>query len=472
MATPNQIVIDSPTNTVEIQTNDNQLTIISEVCNTEVTVTQPTVPTIQVATPGPKGDKGDTGDAGTAITNQITTGSITASVDIGTNTFRVQSGSSTYFYISSSSNIGIGTTTPTLGLLQLNSSATITNPSLYINAANVGTTASIIVRSSNGGAGGNQKTYNSVGGSDSLNFIQLLDADTTSTTNQPIGRIIFSSNDTDSGGTNTTKAFIEAVSEDTTPDTFLAFGTAQASISVTERMRITSVGNIGIGTTTPANTLEVSGGITATSITSSIISASTGVTGSLNVLNGHIKIDNGYKVLGDSNHLATYNYDSNFPSSTSASFGLINIGNVGSYITAREDNLFGSSTILQFFTQGSERARITAGGRLGINTITPGARLVVKGDSALSSGVTFQALNSSDTTLLYVRDDGNVGIGTTNPQTKLHISSSTSGLILEPTSSGTPGFAGRDGQFIFGSSGGNHFIYVYMAGAWRSSSLS
>ena len=109
---------------------------------------------------------------------------------------------------------------------------------------------------------------------------------------------------------------------------------------------------------------------------------------------------------------------------------------------------------------------------MGINTITPGARLVVKGDSALSSGVTFQALNSSDTTLLYVRDDGNVGIGTTNPQTKLHISSSTSGLILEPTSSGTPGFAGRDGQFIFGSSGGNHFIYVYMAGAWRSSSLS
>lgn len=303
MATPNQIVIDSPTNTVEIQTNDNQLTIISEVCNTEVTVTQPTVPTIQVATPGPKGDKGDTG-----ITNQITTGSITASVDIGTNTFRVQSGSSTYFYISSSSNIGIGTTTPTLGLLQLNSSATITNPSLYINAVNVGTTASIIVRSSNGGAGGTQKTYNSVGGSDSLNFIQLLDADTTSTTNQPIGRIIFSSNDTDSGGTNTTKAFIEAVSEDTTPDTFLAFGTAQASTSVTERMRITSAGNVGIGTTTP----------------------------------------------------------------------------------------------LAF----------------------------------------------------------------------LHISGSTSGSILEPTSSGTPGFAGRDGQFIFGSSGENHFIYVYMAGAWRSSSLS
>jgi len=185
-------------------------------------------------------------------------------------------------------------------------------------------------------------------------------------------------------------------------------------------------GRLGLGTTSPTNTLQVVGGITATSITASIISASIGITGSLNVLSGNIKIDNSYKILGDSNHLTTYNYDSNFPSSTSASFGLVNIGGVGSYITAREDNLFGSSTILQFFTQGSERARITAGGRLGINTTTPGARLVVKGDSFLSSGVTFQALNSSDTTLLYVRDDGNVGIGTATPSTTLQVAGTSS----------------------------------------------
>jgi hypothetical protein len=66
---------------------------------------------------------------------------------------------------------------------------------------------------------------------------------------------------------------------------------------------------------------------------------------------------------------------------------------------------------------------------------------------------------------------GNVGIGTLSPIARLHISGSTSGSILEPTSSGVPTFTGRDGQFIFGSSGGNHFIYVYMAGTWRSSSL-
>ena len=147
MAVPNQIVIDSPTNTVEIQTNDNQLTIISEVCNTEVTVTQPTVTTIQVATPGPKGDKGDTGNTGTAITNQITTGSITASVDIGTNTFRVQSGSSTYFYISSSGNVGIGTTTPT-NTLQVSGGITATSITASIISASSGITGSLFGTSS------------------------------------------------------------------------------------------------------------------------------------------------------------------------------------------------------------------------------------------------------------------------------------------------------------------------------------
>jgi hypothetical protein len=198
-----------------------------------------------------------------------------AAAVLGTNdnqNLQFETSGSVAMTISSSGAIGIGTTTPTLGLLQLNSSNTITNPSLYINASNVGTTASIIVRSSNGGAGGNQKTYNSVGGSDSLNFIQLLDADTTSTTDQPIGRIIFSSNDTDTTGSGTTKAFIEAVSEDATPDAFLAFGTNQSGSLVTERMRITSTGNVGIGTTTPTNTLQVGGtGISTTNLTASAL---------------------------------------------------------------------------------------------------------------------------------------------------------------------------------------------------------
>ncbi len=64
MAIPNQILIDSPTNTINIQTNDNQLRIISPVCNTEVNVTQPTTTVIQVATLGPQGPQGSQGPQG------------------------------------------------------------------------------------------------------------------------------------------------------------------------------------------------------------------------------------------------------------------------------------------------------------------------------------------------------------------------------------------------------------------------
>jgi hypothetical protein len=99
MAIPNQILIDSSTNTVNIQTNDNQLRIISPVCNTEVNVTQPITTVIQVATPGPTGPAGpastssfDTGSFATTgsnifIGNQTITGSIFVSGSLISNSF-------------------------------------------------------------------------------------------------------------------------------------------------------------------------------------------------------------------------------------------------------------------------------------------------------------------------------------------------------------------------------------------------
>ena len=46
-----------------------------------------------------------------------------------------------------------------------------------------------------------------------------------------------------------------------------------------------------------------------------------------------------------------------------------------------------------------------------------------------------------------------------------------SGVIISPTSSGAPSFTGVDGQMVFGSDGGNHYIYVWMADGWKTSSL-
>ena len=79
MAIPNQVIIDSPVNTVNIETNNNSLKIISPVCNTEVTVTQPVTNIIQVATPGnmgPQGPAGPSGSIGSLNTASLaTTGS-------------------------------------------------------------------------------------------------------------------------------------------------------------------------------------------------------------------------------------------------------------------------------------------------------------------------------------------------------------------------------------------------------------
>ena len=102
-------------NSVELIKNENIVFVTDKKQDTSVNVTQKETAVVTVASKGPKGDKGDKGDmgnAGTAITNQITTGSITASVNIGTDTFKVQSGSSTFLFVSSSGNVGIGTTTP------------------------------------------------------------------------------------------------------------------------------------------------------------------------------------------------------------------------------------------------------------------------------------------------------------------------------------------------------------------------
>ena len=96
-------------NSVELTKNENTVVISDKNRDTSVNVTQKETTVVTVASKGPKGD---TGNAGTVITNQITTGSITASVNIGTDTFKVQSGSSTFLFISSSGNVGIGTSVP------------------------------------------------------------------------------------------------------------------------------------------------------------------------------------------------------------------------------------------------------------------------------------------------------------------------------------------------------------------------
>lgn len=98
--------------------------------------------------------------------------------------------------------------------------------------------------------------------------IRITDTDTTSLTGQPSGTIEFFGSDinTPTAGVG---AYISAVSESSTPDTALVFGTRDnvgVGVDANERMRITSLGNVGIGTTAPVTPLHVVGASITTGI--------------------------------------------------------------------------------------------------------------------------------------------------------------------------------------------------------------
>jgi len=61
------------------------------------------------------------------------------------------------------------------------------------------------------------------------------------------------------------------------------------------------------------------------------------------------------------------------------------------------------------------------GTNVGIGTITPTAKLHIKGTDSTSSNYSLKIDNSASSPLLYVRNDGNVGVGTSTPTEKLEV---------------------------------------------------
>ena len=188
-------------------------------------------------------------------------------------------------------------------------------------------------------------------------------------------------------------------------DTALRFATSnQDYSSFSERMRITSTGNVGIGTSSPNDKLEVSGGAVR----------STG-------LNGFIRINDG--VLSAS----------------------------------RADGLYliqEANAPMIMWTNNTERMRITSGGNVGIGTTNPSNKLHILGTgvntqtitqestisaanayliqkSTAKSYITGLSIDFSNSYIIYdetasamrllVNSNGNVGIGTTNPTAKLDV---------------------------------------------------
>lgn len=143
----------------------------------------------------------------------------------------------------------------------------------------------------------------------------------------------------------------------------------------------------------------------------------------------------------------------------------------------------GSTNVITASTNGEERVSITSGGNVGINDNNPTTKLDVNGDIGIREGnnltwhdtngtPSFRIRSGSDNILHFERasnsatqmiiDNGNVGIGTDNPEGVIHTFGSTNNhLVLEsPDSNVDINGADTGGSTRIRSSGGQLSFYT------------
>jgi hypothetical protein len=195
-------------------------------------------------------------------------------------------------------------------------------------------------------------------------------------------------------------------------------------------------GNVGIGTTSPLAKLHAKSGDSGVSSvdtgTSAIIESDT--TNYLRFLNPD-SANAGLVWTSPSDNFAAYlrwKYSSR----------------VLEMATAKTNSSISFST-----GNADERMRITSAGNVGIGTTSPGSRLTVSGTNNATSEITLintnpstdndwsitpfyndQTLrfrtNSAATTVMTLKDNGNVGIGTPSPSGPLHVKGSTDDVVV------------------------------------------
>lgn len=258
----------------------------------------------------------------------------------------------------------------------------------------------------------------------------------------------------------------------------------------TERMRIANTGSVGIATTSPDYKLEVNGTL-GVSRTDGIIFAGSAGSGL------------GNKITSDtSNNLIFSTSLPSAPYTTTEKARITNAGDVGigtasptsfgtgsrlitvqaasgggyGGLLAKTDSVTGqiwaneggpnvfigtrTNHPLILTTNNTEKARIDTSGKVGIGTTAPSEKLHVNGNIRTNStqgyyGSFLQAISSTGLKIgnddfsgyAFFNNNGNTGIGTESPSTKLHIGPTVSGSTVEEfriqtgTSSGYGGTA-------------------------------
>jgi hypothetical protein len=229
------------------------------------------------------------------------------------------------------------------------------------------------------------------------------------------------------------------------------------AIGGTERMRVNSSGNVGIGETSPGAKLHVSGGTVGTTAG--------------NLLN--VTIDQGLaggNAVGIRTNLVRVSSGTDWTTTAMRLQGRVDATDFG-YI----DLVSSGAQGMAFGSGGTERMRIDSSGNVGIGTSSPTSRLTITGgvteirdgnylmlrpsgnawDMRLqATGTQLDILSGASlgSPIMSLVNGGNVGIGTATPVQRLHVrqdqDGTTAALIQNRNGSGTPVSAV---QFISGA---------------------
>lgn len=190
-------------------------------------------------------------------------------------------------------------------------------------------------------------------------------------------------------------------------------GVLQLGVGGTANNRATlSLGEIGIGTTTPSAVLTVVATSTNAALSNIfVVASSTGGTSTTTLLslnnNGVLQLS---KLATAAGTFLAADGSGNIIATTTPSggggSGTVGTGLQGQFpfYNANGTTLTATSTL--FLTQG---------GSVGVGITNPGAAFEVQGTTTTSTGNAVDIWNSSGTSLLRVRDDGYIGISTTSP---------------------------------------------------------